>query len=59
MKLIIITIGYFLLSSATVFAHEGEEGITVISESDWVGPLVAVLIIVAAIVVAKIIKKSR
>ncbi len=58
-KLTILTIAYFLLSSATVFAHEGEENITVISEADWVGPLVAVLIIVATVVVAKIIKKGR
>lgn len=58
MKLTITTISYFLLASATVFAHEGEENITVISESDWVGPLVAILIIIVAILVAKIIKKN-
>ena len=59
MKLIVATIAYFLLSSVTVFAHEGEENITVISEADWMGPLVAALIIIAAIVMAGIIKKSR
>lgn len=59
MKLTIITITYFLLSYASVFADGAENNITVISEADWVGPLTAILIIVAAMVVAKTIKKSR
>lgn len=57
-KLTIITIAYFLLSSTIVFADVGEGGVTVISEADWVGPLVAVIIITVGIVIAKIIKKS-
>jgi len=59
MKLTIISAAYFLTLIPTVFAHEGESYITVVSEADWVGPMVAVLIIVAAIVIAKIIKKDR
>ena len=59
MKLIIFTIAYFLLSFIIVFATGGEENITIISEADWIGPLVAVLIIVLAVVVAKKIKKNR
>lgn len=58
MKSAIIIITYFLLSSVTVFAHEGEENITVISEADWVGPLIAVLIIIVAVVIAKTIKRN-
>ena len=59
MKLIIFTIAYFLLSFIIVLATGGEENITIISEADWIGPLVAVLIIVLAVVVAKKIKKNR
>jgi hypothetical protein len=57
-KMTIVTITGFLLSSVVVFAHEGEAGITVVSEADWIGPLVAVLIIVVTVVIAKVIKKS-
>lgn len=56
MKSIIIVIIYFL-STSFVFANGGEAGITVISEADWMGPFVAVLIIVATVVIAKTIKK--
>lgn len=58
MKLTIITITYFFLSFSSVFAHDGEENITIVSEADWVGPLIAVLIIVVAVAIAKIIKKN-
>lgn len=59
MKLTINTIAYFLLSFTIVFANGGEEHSTVISEADWIGPLIAVLIIVLAVVIARKIKKSR
>ena len=57
MKFTLIVIIYFL-SVSFVFANGGGAGITVISEADWIGPLTAILIIVATVVIAKTIKKK-
>lgn len=60
MKIIFATIVLSFLPLAKAFAHEGEAEVTNIAEADWVGPLVAVLIIAGAIIIARIIRaRSR
>lgn len=49
---------YFLLPFAAL-AHEGEEAVTNLSEADWVGPLAALIIIIAVAVIARAIKKNN
>lgn len=59
MKLLIVTI-IFLSSVFQAFAYEGEEKITNLAEADWLGPIVALIIISLAIIISKIIcKKGR
>lgn len=57
MKIFFMTIALLLLPLAEVFAHEGEEEITNLAKSDWFGPIVAIIIITGAIVIARIIRK--
>ncbi|MBI3019868.1 MAG: hypothetical protein HYY60_00875 [Parcubacteria group bacterium] len=46
------------LPVVSVFAHEGETEFTNLAEAEWVGPLVAVLVIVAAVIIARTIRGS-
>ena len=53
---------FFLFILAQMFfplaalAHEGETEFTNLAEAEWVGPLIAVLIITIAIIVARIMR---
>lgn len=44
-----------IFSAPYVFAHEEGTEITDVAESDWVGPLVAVIVIIVAIIAARAI----
>jgi hypothetical protein len=57
-KLFISTISFWLLSAPWAFAHEEGTEITNVAEADWLGPLVAVAVITAVIIIARIIKRS-
>ncbi|MBI2065700.1 MAG: hypothetical protein HYT68_01385 [Candidatus Zambryskibacteria bacterium] len=59
MKILLATITLLLFSAPQVFAHEEGTEITNVAESDWIGPLVAIIIIVSAIIVARIIKNKN
>lgn len=61
MKLFFLSISLFLFLVNVVFAHGGEEDIkevTSIVDSEWMGPVIAVLVITISVFVAKNIKKS-
>ncbi|HEC32949.1 MAG TPA: hypothetical protein ENI63_01660 [Candidatus Kaiserbacteria bacterium] len=58
MKSIVITITYFLLPVSVAFAHGGEGNAEPAMEAGWIGPLIAVLIITVAIIIAKRLKKK-
>lgn len=45
-----------LFSAPPVFAHEEGTEITNVAESDWVGPLIAIIVIVGAIIIARAIR---
>ena len=53
----IIALTYFLVRTNVVFADGADGGITVLSEADWVGQLLAIIIILTAIGIAKRIKR--
>jgi hypothetical protein len=55
MKLFFITIA-LLLRAAQIFAHEEGTEITNVAESDWVGPLIAIIVIAGAIIIARTIR---
>jgi len=56
MKIFLSIITILLFSVPQVFAHEEGIEITNVAESDWVGPLVAIIVIVGAIIVARTIR---
>lgn len=55
MKILLSIIIILLFSAAQAFAHEEGIEITNVAESDWVGPLIAIIVIVGAIIVARAI----
>jgi len=55
MKIIFSTI-ILLFSVSPVFAHEEETEITNLAEADWLGPVIAILVIASAIMIARIIR---
>jgi len=57
MKSFFLTSILLLLPLIKAFAHEGEEEITNLAEADWIGPIIAIIVIVGAIIIAKIIRK--
>ncbi len=59
MKTFITLTFLLLLPISQVLAHEGESEVTDVAASDWVGPVVAAVIIVVALVIARIIRTSR
>lgn len=56
MKFFISTIILFLFPLSRAFAHEEGTEITNVAESDWVGPLIAIIVIVGAIIIARTIR---
>ncbi|PIT96617.1 hypothetical protein COT82_02255 [Candidatus Campbellbacteria bacterium CG10_big_fil_rev_8_21_14_0_10_35_52] len=56
MKILLSTITILLFSAPRVFAHEEGTEITNVAESDWVSPLIAIIVIVGAIIVARAIR---
>lgn len=58
MKLFILIIIYFLSSAYGAFAHEAEVEITNVAETNWVGPIIAFIIISGAVIIARIIRKK-
>ena len=57
MKTFFITIALLLTPLTQAFAHEGETEITNLAEAELVGPLIAILIIAGAIILARIIRR--
>ncbi len=57
MRLIPIILIGLLLILPTAFVNAGGSSSTIASAASWEGPLVAVLIIIAAVMIAKEIKK--
>lgn len=49
-------IALMFLPLTKVFAHEEGTEVTDIAEADWVGPLVAIVVIITAIIIARIIR---
>lgn len=58
MKILLSIIIILLFSAAQAFAHEEGIEITNVAESDWVGPLIAIIVIVGAIIVARAIRRK-
>ena len=56
MKILLSPITILLFSAPRVFAHEEGTEITNVAESDWVSPLIAIIVIVGAIIVARAIR---
>ena len=56
MKIFLSTIVLLLLSAPQVFAHEEETEITNLAEADWLGPIIAILVIASAVMIARIIR---
>jgi len=54
-KIIWSTISLFLISVSKVFAHQEEAEVTDLSQADWLGPFIATVIIVGAIIIARFI----
>lgn len=46
------------LPTMSVVAHEGETEFTNLAEAEWVGPLIAVLVIATAVIIARTIRGS-
>lgn len=61
MRILFAVIALLLIPITRVFAHEGETEITDLAKAEWVGPLVAILVIAITIVLARMIrgKSSR
>lgn len=59
MKLFILTIALLLFPVAQVLAHEEGLEITNLAEAEWQGPVIAVIVIASAIIIARIIAKGR
>tara|TARA_B100000900_G_scaffold354013_1_gene322477 strand:+ start:169 stop:345 length:177 start_codon:yes stop_codon:yes gene_type:complete len=58
MKIVILAVVYFLLPTTVAFADKIEGDATLL-ETDWVGPVIAILVIFVATLIAKRIKGSR
>lgn len=56
MRTFFATIALLLIPITRVFAHEGETEITNLAEAEWVGPLIAILVIAVAVILARIIR---
>ena len=56
MKILLSIITILLFSATQVLAHEEGTEITNVAESDWVGTLVAVIVIVVTIIAARAIR---
>jgi hypothetical protein len=56
MKTLLSTITILFFSVSRASAHEEGIEITNVAESDWVGPLVAIIVIFGAIILARIIR---
>lgn len=56
MKLFFSSIALLLFLASQAFAHEEELEITNLAEADWFGPLIAIVIIAGAIIIARIIR---
>lgn len=56
MKSFVLTIVLLLFPLSLVFAHEEGTEITHIAEADWFSPLIAILVIIGAIIAARIMR---
>lgn len=54
----ILTITVLLFSLSRVLAHEEGPEITNLAQADWTSPIIAVIIIAGAIVIARIVRKK-
>lgn len=58
MRIIFSTIMLLLILLTQVFAHEGEKEITNLAKAEGVGPFAALLVIAAAIILARVIRRG-
>ncbi|MBI1999443.1 MAG: hypothetical protein HYS74_02200 [Parcubacteria group bacterium] len=56
MKMFLFTITALLFSAPQVFAHEEGMEVTNLAEADWIGPLIAVIVVVGAVIIARAIR---
>lgn len=56
MKIILLAITTLFLSVPKALAHEEGIEITNIAESDWISPLVAIIVIAGAVFISRIIR---
>lgn len=56
-KLLFFTASLLFVPISQVFAHEEGGEFTDVAVSDWISPLIAILIIAGAIILARIIRK--
>lgn len=57
MKILLLTITSSLFPAWQVLAHEEGAEITNLSEADRIGPLVAIVVVVGAIIIARFIRQ--
>lgn len=57
-KLLFFTISLLFVPISQVFAHEEGVEITNVAASDWASPLIGILVIAGAIILARIIRKG-
>lgn len=57
MKKLLFTISLLFVPTSQVFAHEEGGEFTDVAASDWISPLIGILIITGAIILARIIRK--
>lgn len=57
-KLLLFTASILFAPISQIFAHEEGGEITDVAASDWASPLIAILIIAGAIILARIIRKG-
>lgn len=57
-KLLFFTTSLLFVPISQVFAHEEGGEITDVAASDWTSPLVGILVVVGAIILARIIRKG-
>ncbi|MBI4117838.1 MAG: hypothetical protein HY453_02035 [Parcubacteria group bacterium] len=56
MKILLTALALLLSSAPQVFAHEEETEVSNLAEADWIGPFVAIIVIVGAGIIARAIR---
>ncbi len=59
MNVLFLTILISLIAISHAYAHEEEAIVTNVAQADWMGPLIAIVIISGAMILARIMRKNR